>query len=149
MVSMTAEKSPRIEGKPKSNRPWKTRQTTRFSAAKRQGVVSHLSLSREQKQAKKEQHEQMKAVEREMKEAKLKRIEDEKTRRLEKEQRRIANEYKSSAYQAINPSKMKTMSKKQLRRIKKTSVNSKGQVELVSPWEGGSASMKKILRRKK
>lgn len=147
---MTVEKSPRIEGKPKSNRPWKTRQTTRFSTIKRQGVVSHLSLSLEQKLAKKAKHDQMKAVEREVKEAKLKRIEDEKARRLEKEQRRIANEYKSSSYQAIDPSKIKTMSKKQLRMIRKTSVNSKGQVELVNPWEGGSAaSMKKILRKKK
>eukprot|EP01035_Chromulina_nebulosa_P016916 gene16916-22407_t len=47
----------------------------------------------------------------------------------------MANEYKNSLYQVINPSKLKTMSKKQLRLIKKTSVNKNGQVELVNPWQ--------------
>ena len=39
----------------------------------------------------------------------------EKARREERQTRRIENEFKSTSYQVINESKMKTMSKKQLR----------------------------------
>ena len=35
----------------------------------------------------------------------------------------------------MNPEKLKGMSKKQLRSIKKTAMNEHGQVELVNPWE--------------
>jgi hypothetical protein len=41
------------------------------------------------------------------------------------------------------------MSKKQLRSIRKTSVNQHGQVELVNPWGEGGASNKKLLKSKK
>lgn len=36
--------------------------------------------------------------------------------------------------QIVKTDKIKTMSKKQLRQIKKTQMNRLGQVELVSPW---------------
>ena len=38
----------------------------------------------------------------------------------------------------LNASKLKTMSKKQLRKVKKTSMNKNGQVELVNPWNSGN-----------
>jgi hypothetical protein len=91
----------------------------------------------------------MKAVERQVKEAKIQRIEDEKAKRVEREQRRIANEYKNSSYQVIDGAKMKTMSKKQLRMVKKTSVNTKGQIELVNVWGGASGASKPKGKKKK
>lgn len=39
-----------------------------------------------------------------------------------------------SLFQIVKTDKIKAMSKKQLRQIKKTQVNRLGQVELVSPW---------------
>eukprot|EP01034_Spumella_vulgaris_P029122 gene29122-36114_t len=40
------------------------------------------------------------------------------------------------------------MSKKQLRSIRKTTVNKDGTVELTNPWAGGGAAMKKIKTKK-
>ncbi len=37
--------------------------------------------------------------------------------------------------QAIKPSKLKTLSKKQLRQVRKTSVDADGTVVLISPWQ--------------
>jgi hypothetical protein len=79
----------------------------------------------------------VKALEKSMKEEKENKKQVEKARREEKQKRKMENEYKSSIYQEINPSKIKGMSKKQLRMIKKTSVNRKtGKIELVNPWSG-------------
>jgi hypothetical protein len=47
------------------------------------------------------------------------------------------------AAQIANASKLKGMSKKQLRMVKKTRMNSLGQVELVSPWAKNTQSKKK------
>jgi hypothetical protein len=47
---------------------------------------------------------------------------------LERAKLRLANEMKNSSYQIIDPIKMKHMNKKQLRSIKKTTVNKDGQV---------------------
>jgi hypothetical protein len=103
----------------------------------RKGVLSHLSKSFEERRAERDHKEQVKALEKAMKEEKLQEAQREKERRLEKQKRKMENEYKNSIYQEINPSKIKGMSKKQLRSVKKTSVNRKtGKIELVNPWSG-------------
>jgi len=121
-------------GKPKSGRTWKVRETCRASTFSRQGVLSHMSKSLEVRKREKEKKEQAKAFENFMKEEKKMKSDAEKERREENKRRRTMNEYKNSVYQVINPEKIKNMSKKQLRMIKKTSVNKSGQVELVNPW---------------
>ena len=123
------------EGMPKSGRFWKTKQRSRSSTQSRQGVLSHLAKSFEEKQDLKAQKANMKSLEREMKEETKQKQLQEKARREERQTRRMENEFKSTSYQVINASKMKTMSKKQLRMIKKTSVNSKtGKLELVNAY---------------
>ena len=68
---------------------------------------------------------------------------------LEKRKRQAENELKSSVYQEINASKMKSMSKKQLRMIKKTAMDSKtGKIKLVDAYDG-SHGMKKILGKQR
>ena len=60
----------------------------------------------------------------------------------------MENEYKSTTYQVINPEKMKRMNKRQLRMIKKTSVNRDGTVEFVSPYaktQDNSAHARKVI----
>jgi hypothetical protein len=119
---------------PKSGRFWKTKQRTRSSTQVRQGILSHLSKSFEAKQELKTKNDSAKSLEREIKEETKRKKLAEKQRRDERKQRIMENEMKSSSYQVINASKLKTMSKKQLRMIKKTSMNKNGKVELVSPW---------------
>lgn len=59
-----------------------------------------------------------------------------KTKREEKAKRKAENELKSASYQVLaNPEKLKQMSKKQLRQIKRTRVNKDGVVELVGAYE--------------
>mmetsp|Transcript_23809 Transcript_23809/g.40537 ORF Transcript_23809/g.40537 Transcript_23809/m.40537 type:complete len:142 (+) Transcript_23809:31-456(+) len=121
-------------GRAKSGRLWKAKQTERSSAQKRRGVLSHMAKSFEEKQRIREEKKAVQELENEMKEVKRQQKIEERLRREDKEKRKIANELKSSAYQNINPAKMKGMSKKQLRNIKKTSVNKFGQVELVDVY---------------
>mmetsp|Transcript_8849 Transcript_8849/g.7907 ORF Transcript_8849/g.7907 Transcript_8849/m.7907 type:complete len:136 (+) Transcript_8849:66-473(+) len=130
-----ADKSGIPEGLPKSGRPWKTKQLSRSSAQNRCGILSHLRKTYDQRKNEKLQLVSMKSLETNMINEKKQKILDEKNRREERKKVKMANEYKSSLYQVINPSKLKTMSKKQLRLIKKTSVNKNGQVELVNPWQ--------------
>jgi hypothetical protein len=48
----------------------------------------------------------------------------------------------------LNPEKIKTMSKKQLRLVRKTAVNKNGQVELVNPW-GNNADSSGAAKKKR
>lgn len=89
------------EGKPKSGRIWKTKQSSRASAKGRKGVLSHLSKTYEEREAIKAQKQYVKDLEKQMKEEKAAKIADEKQQKVEREQRRIANEYKSSVYQVV------------------------------------------------
>ena len=122
------------EGRPKSGRTWKLKQTSRFSFQQRQGVVSHLNKSFEEKELIRAKKDRMLALEREMKEDNKRKAIEEKQRREDQQKRRMENEYKNSVYQTLRPEKLKGMSKKQLRMVRKTAMNKNGQLELVNPW---------------
>lgn len=139
--SSVAKSSTIPMGKNKSGREWKTLQTKRSSSKTRVGVMEHLSTTYEEKQKLREKKDRVKIIEQQMKDDKAEKLDLEKKRREERQQRKIANEQKSTSFQMINPTKLKGMSKKQLRMIRKTSVNKFGQVELISPW--GSTGKKK------
>ncbi len=124
------------DGLPKSGRVWKKKQTYRSSTQARQGVLSHLAKTKLEKDAERQKQKALRAFEQELRdETKNKKVEA-RLRREEQQKRRAANEYKTVVTQQINASKIKGMSKKQLRSIKKTQVNKFGQVELVNPWSG-------------
>lgn len=82
---------------------------------------------------------------------KKRKIAEEKEKALERKKRRAENEQKTVTYTALRPDKIKTMSKKQLRSVRKTSMNQEtGQIELVSPWSDSKPkSIKKIFGKKK
>jgi len=89
------------EGKSKSGRPWKVKQSERFSAQGRKGVLSHLCKTEEEKRAKRDCLESMKVLENRMKEeTKQKKTEQRELREARKKQR-MANEFKSSQYQVV------------------------------------------------
>jgi hypothetical protein len=124
------------EGVPRSGRVWKKKQAFRSSSQKRKGVLSHLAKTKDEANVNRQKLQALKAFEKELK-SETNRVKMEaRIRREEHQKRRAANEYKTAVYQPINAEKIKGMSKKQLRSIKKTSVNKFGQVELVNPWSG-------------
>lgn len=124
------------EGRSKSGRVWKVKQTSRFSTIKRVGMMSHLCSTFDEKKARREKYDNMKTLEREMQQEKKAKAEDAKQRREEQLKRKAANEYKNSVFQVVKAETMKGMSKKQLRMIRKTAINKHGQVELVNPFTG-------------
>ena len=52
----------------------------------------------------------------------------------DRRRRRAENELNSSSTQRVNARKVKNMNKKQLRQIKRVSVNADGTKEFTSPW---------------
>lgn len=154
MVKQEALTSTIPEGRPKSGRVWKVKQKTRFSLQQRSGFLDNLNKSWEEKELIRKKKQQVLQLERDMKEEKrLKKI-AERERREAQQKRRMENEYKNSVYQTVSigiqfliviltynyciqikPEKLKGMSKKQLRTIRKTAMNKNGQIELVNPWE--------------
>mmetsp|Transcript_3447 Transcript_3447/g.5374 ORF Transcript_3447/g.5374 Transcript_3447/m.5374 type:complete len:145 (+) Transcript_3447:35-469(+) len=136
------EQNPIPTGVAKSGRTWKVKQTKRFSSQFKKGVLSHMAKTFEEKEKERQKKTIAKDLEREMVEEKKRKKREEKTRREEQQKRRQDNEYKTTVYQQIKPEKLKGMSKKQLRSVKKTAVNKFGQVELVNPWgeNAGKAS---------
>jgi len=127
---VVTEKPP---GRPKSGRVWKVKQTCKTSLlGTRLGAFDHRNKSLEVKQAERDRHLNMKTLEREMAEEKKRKKEEARVKREEQQKRRMENEYKNSVYQVLKPEKLKGMSKKQLRNVKKTAMNKNGQVELVN-----------------
>jgi hypothetical protein len=124
-----------IEGRSKSGRFWKAKATERNSVQLRQGIMSHLSNTYAQRMKEKERKEAIKALEKQMREEKAeeKRLAREKTE--EKKKRKMENEFRSAKYDVINPQRLKTMNKKQLRTIKKTRMNNNGAIELVGAYQ--------------
>jgi hypothetical protein len=159
------------DGVPKSGRSWKIKQTARSSAQMKKGVLSHLSKTFEERDVERQKRKMVKELEREMIEDRKRKKLEEKTRREEQQKRRQENEYKNSVVQEVRrccvialqyllilhftlivceqlkPEKLKGMSKKQLRSVRKTAVNKHGQVELVNPWGEGGAANKKTLKK--
>lgn len=89
------------DGVPKSGRSWKIKQTTRSSAQLKQGVLSHLSKSFEDREAERQKKKNVKELEREMVEDRKRKKMEEKTRREEQQKRRQENEYKNSVVQEV------------------------------------------------
>ena len=123
------------EGASKSGRFWKTKQNVRNSSQRRQGVLSHMQSSLEKRNQEKARRASMRAVEAQMKEEKAEERRKERERKEEKAKRRAENAFRSTTYQQINPQKLKTMSKKQLRMVKKTRMAQNGAIELVGSYE--------------
>ncbi len=90
-----------IEGLPKSGRFWKVKEMERASTMKRQGIMSHMAKSFEQKQAIRAKKAETKAIEQEMIEVKKGKILAEKQRREAQTKRRMENEYKTATYQTV------------------------------------------------
>jgi rRNA-processing protein CGR1 len=137
------------EGRPKSGRVWKTKQKTRTSAQNRRGVVAHMAKTFEEKERLRTEKERVLSLERELKEEKRQKLVEEKARREAQQKRRMENEYKNSVYQTLKPEKLKGMSKKQLRMVKKTAMNKNGQIELVDPFSGKSGSSTSAAKKKR
>jgi len=140
---MESEKVEKVEipaGMPKSGRFWKPKQTKRFSAMKREGVLKFMSTSLAVKQANKRKEITARAVEAQMKDETKRKILEKKARTMDNQKRRMANEFKNASYQSINTEKLKGMSKKQLRQVKKTVMNKNGQVELVGMYNSATAT---------
>uniref|UniRef100_K3WMY0 Coiled-coil domain-containing protein 86 n=1 Tax=Globisporangium ultimum (strain ATCC 200006 / CBS 805.95 / DAOM BR144) TaxID=431595 RepID=K3WMY0_GLOUD len=118
-------------GKPVSGRTWKKVEKTRFSSVKYKGTAT-LSTSWEEKMLKRAKLKELKALQDEIKARRQGERDAKRQAREEKEKRRKENELKSASVQVISRThRMKTMSKKQLRNIKKTIVNKHGVVEYV------------------
>jgi hypothetical protein len=89
------------DGMPKSGRSWKVKQTVRSSAQLKQGVLSHLAKSFEERDAERQKKQNVKELERELIEERKQKKLAEKTRREEQQKRRQENEYKNSVTQEV------------------------------------------------
>mmetsp|Transcript_33069 Transcript_33069/g.53946 ORF Transcript_33069/g.53946 Transcript_33069/m.53946 type:complete len:143 (+) Transcript_33069:64-492(+) len=125
-----------LKGKPTSGRVWKKPQK-RASTIKTSGTTQ-LRSTWAQKMEERKKKDAYKARIEDMKEQKRIEIETRKKEKEEREARRQENEMKATQYQTITKTgKLRGMSKKQLRQIKKTRVNTKtGKVELVDLYPG-------------
>ncbi|CAI5727064.1 unnamed protein product [Hyaloperonospora brassicae] len=118
-------------GRPVSGRVWKKVQKTRFSS---QGVKSAkvLSSTWDEKLLKRAKLKELKELQTDIKARQQAECEAKRQAREEKEKRRKENELKSASVQVLSRThRLKSMSKKQLRNIKKTIVNKQGVVEYV------------------
>jgi len=129
------------KGRNVSGRSWKIRPQKRTSTLVTKVLSNNLVKgSWEEKEAERRKKKEIKARENEIKERSRQTKIDKKERAKEQEIRRAENEYKSMQVQTMNTgtlgAKMTAMSKKQLRQVKKTRMNSKtGVVELVGAFE--------------
>ncbi|CAN8016367.1 unnamed protein product [Ixodes persulcatus] len=104
------------KGRPKSGRFWKT-EKKKFSSMRQDRP---LKTSWKVKQQQRAERKALLSLEREIKEARRKEIEEKKKRREENLRRREENAKKAEVVQVIkNTAKIKRMSKKQLRYIKR------------------------------
>lgn len=140
VVELTGEGRDKTKGRSVSGRSWKVRPQKRASS-----LISTRTNNRvkswEQKKAEKLARQQAIELQRELSEKKRLEIVQKKERRLENERRRQENEFKAAqqSAQRLNAGKvgitLKAMSKKQLRQVKKTRLNTKtGAVEYVPAY---------------
>ena len=128
------------QGRNCSGRSWKLRPQKRASSLITKTAQNNRSKSWEQKMAEKALRKSVMEREKEMKEEKRQAAIVKKERRLENERRRMENEFKnaSSGAQKLGKNadlKMKSMNKKQLRKVKKTRMNTKtGTIEYVGAY---------------
>ena len=127
-------------GRNVSGRPWKMRPQKRASTLVKT-AVNNQSKTWERKQAERVARQEARELQNQMVEEKRQAALLKKERRLENEKRRAENQYKAiqKSVQTLNYDKasrtMAAMSKKQLRQIKKTRVNTKtGVVEFVPAY---------------
>lgn len=131
---------PVIKGRNVSGRAWKKTDQKRASFLVTKTPENNASKSWKLKVAERALRKAAKQREDEMKQERRNKILEKKERRLENEKRRMENEFKVSSKSAQKMGnnfdlKLKAMSKKQLRQIKKTSVNNRtGVVEFVSAY---------------
>mmetsp|Transcript_1550 Transcript_1550/g.2191 ORF Transcript_1550/g.2191 Transcript_1550/m.2191 type:complete len:148 (-) Transcript_1550:36-479(-) len=143
-TSLTEEQSTKallVKGRNASGRSWKTKVQGRASAL----VITNknkLTKTWDKRQELKQNRKEQMALQKELHEESRKAAIQKKERRLENEKRRAENEYKNvqNSVQTLNYNtanhKLQTMSKKQLRQIKKTRVNTKtGVVEYVPAYQ--------------
>lgn len=90
-----------LSGRVKSGRIWKQKQNYRSSTQHRQGVLSHLSKTLEQRKLEKEKLLEAKEYEFELKEQVRQKKIEQKEKKLFQEKRRAENELKSSSYQEV------------------------------------------------
>eukprot|EP00568_Trieres_chinensis_P004471 CAMPEP_0183307376 /NCGR_PEP_ID=MMETSP0160_2-20130417/17296_1 /TAXON_ID=2839 ORGANISM="Odontella Sinensis, Strain Grunow 1884" /NCGR_SAMPLE_ID=MMETSP0160_2 /ASSEMBLY_ACC=CAM_ASM_000250 /LENGTH=180 /DNA_ID=CAMNT_0025470951 /DNA_START=55 /DNA_END=597 /DNA_ORIENTATION=- len=136
--------APTINGAPKgrnvSGRSWKLRPQKRASSLVTKVATNNRSKSWQRKAEEREARRLALEREREMKEERRKAIVEKRDRRLENERRRAENEFKNAQRSAMvlgknADIKMRAMSKKQLRQIKKTRMNTKtGVIEYVPAY---------------
>eukprot|EP00123_Amoebidium_parasiticum_P006056 comp17114_c0_seq1/m.15894 comp17114_c0_seq1/g.15894 ORF comp17114_c0_seq1/g.15894 comp17114_c0_seq1/m.15894 type:complete len:122 (-) comp17114_c0_seq1:326-691(-) len=115
VAAKAASVPPKVKGRPKSGKVWKE-EKQRFSSLV---GVKALRKSFAVKQKEREEKARLKAIAKELLEAQKKEKEDKRLRREEQEKRRLENEKKNEIVQKISTSKVKKMSRKQLRTIKK------------------------------
>jgi hypothetical protein len=134
------EETRKEKGRNVSGRSWKMRPQKRASTLVK-NKLNNLATDWDKKEALKRAKAEAKELQEELKQDKQKANQLKKERRLENEKRRAENEFKTmqKSVQTLNPNKvgltMKAMSKKQLRNIKKTRVNTQtGAVEYVSAY---------------
>ena len=136
-IEIATAKAEVTRGQCVSGRNWKQVATKRTSSL-RTTKANNRTKSWEERKAEKMRRKEMLDLQKQLEEERVQGLRDKKARRLENEKRRAENEYENAkkSAQTLNANKlkstMKAMSKKQLRQIKKTRVNSKtGAVEFV------------------
>lgn len=103
-----------------------------YHARDKTASLRKFEVRRKQRETLRQLREQEKA----MREAKLAELEAAREKRAAKKRRKAELSLKGTAYQVLkDPSKLKKMSKKQLRQIRKTRVNKDGVVEFVGAYE--------------
>lgn len=129
-----------IKGRNVSGRSWKKTSQKRASSLIKT-ATNNQTKSFEERQALKRKRQETIELQKQLKEERIQQLRDKRERRIENEKRRAENEYESAkkSAQSLNlnkvHSKLKTMSKKQLRQIKKTRVNPKtGATEFVPAY---------------
>ncbi len=131
---------PKTKGRNVSGRSWKVRPQKRASSLVKTKTNNQIKTWEQRQQEKLDRKEALELQAELREERRLSKVQK-KERRLENERRRAENEFQSAqkSAKALNTGKLKStlkaMSKKQLRQIKKTRMNSKtGVLEYVSAY---------------
>ena len=138
--------APPTQGRNVSGRLWKPPRKAKGGVNKAdatQTAASSWAAKEERRRAK----QLLKEREAELIEAKKERKAREKEKKAERKARRQRNEMKNTITQEIrSPTALKTMSKKQLRQVKRTRVSKEGEVELVDAYAPTNAPAKRHRR---